>query len=336
MNIPKKVFVVIGSNCFTGSHIVDALLGDSHNQVIGISRSPEYKDFYLPYKRRRNPLFRFYQLDLVRQFEEVIRLLGKVNPHVVINVAALSEVALSNERPEEYIETNTLAIVKLCNYLRRCSYLEQYIHISSAEIFGTCEKPVNEEILFNPNTPYAVSKAAADMYLNTLINNYGFPATLIRSTNIYGKHQQLFKIIPRTVIYLKLGKKIELHGGGKAMKSFIHIRDVVSGVILSIERGKPGTYHFTVASKQTIADIVRNICMGMGQDFESTTVVVGERLGQDSHYWLNCSKAMRELRWEPQVTFERGIKEVIEWIENNWASIKHEPLVYIHKGYTAL
>lgn len=144
MKIPKKVFVVIGSNRFTGSHIVDASLEDSYNQVIGISRSPEYKDFYLPYKRRQNPPFCFYQLDLVRQLDEVIQLLEKVKPPTVINVAALSEVALSNERPKEYIETNTLAVVKLCNYLRRCSYLEQYLHISSTEIFGTCEKQANE------------------------------------------------------------------------------------------------------------------------------------------------------------------------------------------------
>lgn len=327
-----KTFVVIGSNCFTGSHIVDALLDAPGNRVIGVSRSPEYKDFFLPYKQRQTNNFRFHQIDLVRRFDELVKLLDEVKPQVVINVAALSEVALSNERPEEYFETNTLGVVKLCNYLRRCSYLERYVHISSAEIFGACEKPVPEEMLFNPSTPYAVSKAAADMYLNTLIKNYEFPATLIRSTNVYGKHQQLYKIIPRTVISLKLGKTIELHGGGKAVKSFIHIRDVVRGVMLALERGKPGSYHFTVASDQTVADIVRQICTWMGYDFEKATRIVGERLGQDARYWLDCSKARRELGWVPQVPFEQGVREVIEWIEGNWAAIQQEPLVYIHKA----
>ncbi|MBT9141749.1 MAG: dTDP-glucose 4,6-dehydratase 2 [Syntrophomonadaceae bacterium] len=328
----RKSYVIIGSNCFTGSHIVDALLEDPQNQVVGISRSHEYKDFFLPYKRWQNPQFRFYQIDLVRQFGEVVQLLDKVKPQVVINVAALSEVALSHERPVEYFETNTLGVVKLCNHLRACSYLEHYVHVSSAEIFGSCEKPVTEEMLFNSSTPYAVSKAAADMYLNTLIENFGFPATLIRSTNVYGKHQQLFKIIPRTVIYLKLGKIIELHGGGVAIKSFIHIRDVVHGLLLALEQGKPGAYHFTVASDQTVADIVRQICTWMGYDFESTTHVVGERLGQDARYWLDCSKAERDLGWAPQVPFEQGAREVIEWIESNWAAIQRESLVYIHKA----
>lgn len=327
----RKLYAVLGSNCFTGSHIVDALLADPGNQVIGISRSPEYKDFFLPYKRWKNPSFRFYQLDAVRQSEKILELFKQFKPQVVINVAALSEVALSNQSPVEYFETNTLAMVKLCNYLRTCSYLERYVHISSAEIFGSCSETVNEERLFNPSTPYAVSKASSDMYINTVINNFGFPAILIRSTNVYGRHQQLFKIIPRTVIYLKLGKTIELHGGGKAIKSFIHIRDVVQGMILAIGQNKSGTYHFSVAGDQTVADIVRQICVLMGYDFSSVTRVVGERLGQDARYWLDCSKAKRELGWQPQISFEQGVKEVIEWIEGNWDAIRKEPLEYIHK-----
>ena len=324
-----KVYAVIGSNCFTGSHIVDALLDDPENQVIGVSRSPEYKALFLPYKQRATKNFQFYQIDLVRHFDKLVELLNKIKPQVVINVAALSEVALSHERPVEYFETNTLGVVKLCNYLRTSPYLERYVHISSAEIFGSCEKAVTEETLFNPSTPYAVSKATADMYLNTLLKNFGFPATLIRSTNVYGKHQQLFKIIPRTVIYLKLGKTIELHGGGNSIKSFIHIRDVVRGLKLAIEQGRSGTYHFTEASDHTVADIVRQICAWMEYDFESATRVVGERLGQDARYWLDCSKAKRELRWTPQVPFEQGVREVIEWIESNWIEIQREPLIYI-------
>ena len=118
----RKLYVVIGSNCFTGSHIVDALLNDPDNQVIGVSRSAEYKDFFLPYKQRSATNFRFHQIDIVRRFDELIRLLDEVKPPFVINVAALSEVALSNKRPIEYFETNTLAVVKLSNHLRSCSY----------------------------------------------------------------------------------------------------------------------------------------------------------------------------------------------------------------------
>jgi dTDP-glucose 4,6-dehydratase len=170
------------------------------------------------------------------------------------------------------------------------------------------------------------------MYVNTLIRNFGFPAILIRSTNVYGRHQQLFKIIPRTLIYLKLSKVIKLHGGGKAIKSFIHVRDVVRGLLLAIDQCKSGTFHFTVQSDQTVADVVRQVCEWMGYEFEEVSRIVGERLGQDARYWLDCSKAEGELGWKPQIPFEQGVREVIEWIERNWFLIQQEPLVYTQKA----
>ncbi len=324
-------YAVIGSNCFTGSHIVEALLADPEHRVIGVSRSPEYPAYFLPYQQRDTSRFRFHQIDIVRRPADLLNLLDSVQPDVVIHVAALSEVALSYERPVEYFETNTLSVVKLCDHLRRCSYLRRYVHISSAEVFGSCKAPATEDTPFYPSTPYAASKAAADMYLQTLIDFFGFPAILIRSTNVYGRHQQLYKIIPRTVLYLKLGKTIELHGGGKAMKSFIHIRDVVRGMMLALEQDRIGTYHFSVPSEQTVADVVQQICEWMGCDVARSTRLVGERLGQDARYWLDCSKAHRELGWSAQVPFEEGVREVIEWLEANDVVMQHEPLVYVHK-----
>ena len=326
-------FVVIGSNCFTGSHIVAALLEHyPEYQVVGISRSPEVPDLYLPYKRHDLRRFRFHQLHLVHQTEPLLQLLDKLRPPVVINVAALSEVALSNERPVEYFETNTLGVVRLCNHLRTQPYSGASTCISP---LPRCTDPaqgsVTEEILFNPSTPYAVSKAAADLYLNTLLRNFQFPATLIRSTNVYGKHQQLFKIIPRTVIFLKQGKTIELHGGGSAVKSFVHIRDVVAGLLATIRARSLGTFHFSVPSERTVADVVRLICTSLGRDFDQSTRVVGERLGQDGRYSLDCSRAAEELHWSPQVGFEEGVGEVVDWIEANWSAVQAHPLHYIHK-----
>ncbi len=326
------VYAVIGSNCFTGSHIVDALLEDPSNRVLGISRSPENKPLYLPYKRSREANYEFHRIDVVRQFEDLIELLDQRRPQVVINVAALSEVALSYEWPVAYFEINTLAVVKLVNHLRRCDWLECYVHISSAEIFGPCSGPVTEDARFNPSTPYAVSKAAADMYINTVVRNYRCPAIIVRSTNVYGRHQQLFKIIPRTVINLKMGKTIDLHGGGRAIKSFVHIRDVVDGLLLTVAKGKTGTFHFSVASENTVADVVRLVCEKMGCDFQKATRTVGERLGQDSRYWLDCTRAERELGWAPKMPMPQGVAEVIGWIEDNWDEIKAEPLEYVHRA----
>lgn len=325
-------YLVIGSNSFTGSHIVDMLLDEPSAVVHGVSRSPEYKDIYLPYSARSAGRFKFKSIDSVKDFPALVALIDKLDPSFVINVAALSEVALSNERPVEYYEINTLAPVKLCDQLRHRRSLQRYVHISSAEIFGSCPEPLTENAPFHPSTPYAVSKAAADLHLEVLIKNAKFPATLIRSTNVYGPHQQLFKIIPRTAIYLKLGKKIRLEGGGKAVKSFVHIRDVVRGLRLSLEKGKPGAYHFSTDLPLSVAEIVRLVCERMGKDFDASVEIAPDRVGQDARYSLDCSKAKRELGWEPREDFRKGVGEVVDWVEKNWDVIKDEPLEYRHKA----
>ena len=325
-------FAVIGSNCFTGSHFVDALLDDPAHVVVGISRSPEKSALYLPYKTRARRPFEFYQVDMVRQPETLHSLLDELEPAHVINVAALSEVALSNTSPVEYFETNTVAVVRLCNFLRTRPYLKTYLHISSAEIYGSCPRPVVESDPFHPSTPYAVSKAAADLYLATLAKNFRFPVVTVRSTNVYGKHQQLFKIIPRTILTLKRGRRVALHGGGKAVKSFIHIRDVVRGGLQALQVGRPGdVFHFSAPSDLTVADIVRRLAELMGRSFEDVTETVGERLGQDTRYLLDCTKAQHTLGWSPQIPLDEGLREVIDWIDQAWPAIAQEPLEYVHK-----
>ena len=329
----RSTYAVIGSNCFTGSHIVDKLLEDLSNFVIGISRSPEKSAFFLPYKKRASKNFKFFQVDLFRQPDQLISLLDEFQPSYVINVAALSEVGLSNVQPVEYFQTNCVGVVTLCNQLRMRKYLKRYIHISSAEVYGSCNTPLVEAAPLNPSTPYAVSKAAADMYLLTLYKNFGFPVILIRSTNVHGKHQQLYKIIPRAIIYLKKKQIIELHGGGKAVKTWVHIRDVVDGIIRAAQIGVPGEiYHFSDQHSYTIFDLVQKICTFMNYDFHSSTTSVGERLGQDAQYLLDYSKAKRELNWQPQISFESGLKETIAWLEENWDQVPHEPLVYVHQA----
>lgn len=329
----KATHLVVGSNCFTGAHIVDALLDDPANRVVGVSRSAEYKDFFLPYKRRKNPAFEFRRIDIVREMEAMTALLDEVRPRVVVFVAALSEVGLSNFRPAEYYRTNTEAVARLCDHLRQRHYLERYVQISTPEVYGSCPEPLKEGAPYRPSTPYAVSKAAADMHLATLHRNFGFPCVLIRSTNVYGRHQQLFKIIPRTVIYLRLGRTIELHGGGAAVKTWVHVRDVVDGILKAIEKGRPGEiYHFADEHSWTVRETVRRVCAAAGRDFDAATRDVDERLGQDARYVLDWTKAREELGWRPRVRWDDGIREVIEWIEENWDEIRNEPLEYVHRA----
>lgn len=322
---------VIGSNSFSGSDLIDLLLADPQRRVIGISRSPEKGPLYLPYLRWNDGRFAFHQLDLNQHTDEILAALDRFEPEAVVNFAAQSEVAPSWQHPEHWFQTNVVALARLLNPLKERSYLKRYVHISSPEVYGTCVGNVTEETPMNPSTPYAASKAAADFFLATLVKNFEFPLVTIRATNVYGAHQQLWKIIPRSAIYLLTNQKISLHGGGTAVKSYIHIRDVSRGELLAMEQGQPGRmYHLSPDRGYAVRDVVRRICDFMSRDFERSTVTVGERLGQDAAYVIDSSRARQELGWRPEVGLDQGLGEVVRWVEGRWKEISTQPLEYRH------
>ncbi|MDD4897812.1 MAG: GDP-mannose 4,6-dehydratase [Methanocellales archaeon] len=323
---------VIGSNSFSGSHFIDMLLEERDSEVLGLSRSPEKSALFLPYKKQDTSRFRFFQMDLNRDIDKIMDLFDIEKPEMIVNFAAQSEVGPSWDHPEQWFRTNCLGIVNLTNKLKDREYFKRYVHISSPEVYGTCLGIVKEDAPFNPSTPYAASKAAGDMFIQVLIKNFNFPAILIRSTNVYGPGQQLFKIIPRSIIYIKMGKKIALHGDGLAVKSYIHIRDTSHGELAAMEKGRLGSiYHLSPESGYAVRDVVRKICDLMGRDFEASTVSVGERLGQDAAYVIDSSRARDELGWYPKITLDEGLADVIDWVEDYWEQIQKEPLDYIHK-----
>ncbi|PIQ28176.1 hypothetical protein COW36_04940 [bacterium (Candidatus Blackallbacteria) CG17_big_fil_post_rev_8_21_14_2_50_48_46] len=323
--------LVLGSNCFTGSHLVAALLQAGY-EVHGLSRSREYAPLYLPYADLpEKDNFFFHQNDLHNP-ASLFTLLDKWQPPLIFTVAAFSEVALSHQIPLEYFATNTQSMARLAHWLKDKSWLKRHIHISSAEIFGSCQGAQSADSHeFRPSTPYAVSKLAADLYLETLRQNFNYPVSLIRSTNVFGKHQQLFKIIPRTLIYARMGKKIELHGGGTAKKSFIHVKDVIAGLLKTLNYPEHRTWHFTQNGPETVADIVRMSLESAGLRWEDHVETVGERLGQDAHYWLDDSDSRSLLNWQPEISLQAGIDETRDWIEKHWETIQNEPLSYVHK-----
>ncbi len=324
---------VIGSNSFSGSDFIDLLLTSGGHDVLGISRSPEKSAIHLPYLTRDLTKFRFLQADLNHATDEIVAALDAFGPEAIVNYAAQSEVGPSWQYPDHWFQTNTVALARLLKELRQRTYLKRYVHISSPEVYGTCDHDVLEDQPMNPSTPYAASKAAADMLIRTYIDEFAFPAVSIRATNVYGAHQQLFKIIPRSVIYVKLDRVIELHGGGQAVKSYIHIRDVSDGVYAAATSGRIGEiYHFSPDGGHRVCDVVRHICERTGADFDRATRSVDDRPGQDAAYLVDSRKARREFGWQPKISLPDGINKVVDWIDSNWTEIAREPLDYEHKA----
>jgi dTDP-glucose 4,6-dehydratase len=329
----KRTIVVLGANSFSGQDFVDLLLDDPAHAVIGVSRSPERSPAFLRYRRRSDlAAYRYRQIDLNRQMAQLLALLDAERPAWVVNFAAQSEVAPSWEHPQQWFQTNCVALAELVNHLRRQNYLERYLHVSSPEVYGTCEGTVTEEAPLRPSTPYAASKAAADLLLAAYRRQFGFPLVTVRATNVYGPGQQLHKIIPRSVISMKLGRKIPLHGGGRAVKSYIHIRDVSHGELAILQHGGLGeTYHLSPDHGVAVRDVVRMLAEMLGKDFSEATAAVEERPGQDAAYVISSLRARHELGWRPQIALRNGLSETVRWVEEYWEEIATLPHDYQHR-----
>jgi len=327
----NKKIAVIGSNSFSGAHFVDYALAKGV-EVIGLSRSPELNALFLPYKNRQNATFQFFQMDLNHDLEQIMTTICAFEPDYVVNFAAQSMVGESWKYPEHWFQTNTVATVKLHDLLRRCEFLEKYVHVSTPEVYGSCEGLVRENTNYDPSTPYAVSRAAADMSLKTFFDAYDFPVVFTRAANVYGPGQQLYRIIPRAILFFMIGRKLLLHGGGHSVRSFIHIHDVADGTLRVAQTGIPGEiYHLSTMRNISIRSLVQMIAAQLGKAFEAHVEDVGERLGKDSAYLLDSTKARETLGWMDRISLEQGIEETIAWVKDNLVELKKQPFDYIHK-----
>lgn len=324
--------LVLGATSFAGSAFIDYCLSQKM-QVIGVSRSEELKPAFCPYFENPNrDRFHYIQADLNLDLKKIVGVLEEFQPAYVVDYAGQGMVANSWDHPEQWFQTNVVAKVSLHDQLRKMPFLKRYVKTSTPEIYGSTPEKITEDFPDHPSTPYAVSHAAIDMSLQTFLKNYGFPVVFTRSANFCGPYQQLYRIIPRTIIYAKLGKKLSLHGGGHSVRCFVHVRDVSRATWLVMKESPPGEiYHIANEEYISIRDLVAEICSQMGIAFEKLVEPSDERAGKDGAYLLSTEKIRHKLGWESTISIQRAIAETIEWIERNWDVIKDSPLDFQYK-----
>jgi dTDP-glucose 4,6-dehydratase len=327
-------FVVIGSNSFSGACFSDYVLRNNPSaEVLGISRSPEYNNCFLPYKQSGEDRFAFYQLDLNQDLVKMVEVIREFRPEYIVNFSAQGMVAQSWGQPGQWFQTNCLGIMDLVHELKEDNYLKRYVQISSPEVYGSCSGMIKEDAPLNPSTPYAASKASGDLSLIPYFKNYNFPLVYTRATNVYGACQQLYRIIPRTILYMKMGRKIQLQGGGKAVKSYIHIQDVSDATLKIARSGTNGeTYHISPEGDGiSIYGLIERIAVKLGKQAGDCIEVVEDRKGQDTAYVIDSSKIRSELDWTTLINLDEGLDKVIAWLEEHYEELIHLPQEYIHK-----
>jgi dTDP-glucose 4,6-dehydratase len=174
-----------------------------------------------------------------------------------------------------------------------------------------------------------MSKAAFDMYLMSLYKNYNFPVSFVRPCNWFGPYQNLYTIVPKTIIKIKKKEKLYLDGTGLSYRNFIYVTNVCDGILKVIENGKEGEiYHISTDDLLSIKELIELICMKMGYSFNKLIVERPDRIGKDMEYNLDSNKIRKDLGWKPRYTLSEGIDKTIEWIENDWDKLKNMSLEY--------
>jgi dTDP-glucose 4,6-dehydratase len=325
-------YLVIGSNSYTGTAFIEHLLAKGED-VIGVSRSDEIATPLCRYRWKKHPgTFTFHRIDLNHDLDALTDLIQQRRPNRIVNFAAQSMVAESWVNPDHWMMTNVVSLVRLQERLRHLDFLDHYVHVTTPEVYGSTDGWIKEDHRFDPSTPYAVSRAAGDFSLLSYVKAYGFPASFTRAANVYGAGQPLYRIIPRTIFFALTGRKLQLHGGGHSIRSFIHANDVSDATQRISEDGKPGsTYHISTTRLISIRDVVQIILDGLSLRFEDCVEVVGERRGKDTAYMLDTDKIRTELAWSDRVTLEAGIEETLRWVKDFRSELEKLPLNYIHK-----
>jgi dTDP-glucose 4,6-dehydratase len=321
--------VLGGGGCFGISTSQYLLEQPGIERVIGVGRNPAKPEPFTLGVGKGDRRYSYHAYHVTHELDLLLELLDREKPQIIVNYAAQGEGAVSWKHSWRFFETNSMALARLVEALMSRDYLERFIQIGTSELYGSMDVPAREDAPLQPSSPYAASKAAFDMYLVSVHRVLKFPMSIIRPSNAYCPGQLLHRVIPKAVVCGLTHRKLPLHGGGRAEKSYIHARDLARAIHLVAEKAPMGTVYNAGPPKPiSIRAVVETVARVMGIPFEDLCEVTGDRLGQDSRYWLDSSAIKRDVGWEPKIGLEEGVAEMVEWGRTYLGQLRDWPTDY--------
>ncbi len=259
------------------------------------------------------------------------------SPDAVIHLAAESHVDRSIHQPIDFVYTNVLGTTTLLNAARKAWTdaidKHRFYHISTDEVFGSLEikeQPFTEDRGYDPHSPYAASKAAADHLVRAYADTYGMDCVISNCSNNYGTHQFPEKLIPLAIQNIKQNRPIPVYGKGENVRDWLWVEDHVHAIDVVFHRGRSGeTYNIGGNNEWRNLDLLHLLCRLMDQKLsravgtsEKLISFVQDRPGHDFRYAINSDKIRQELGWRPALSFEEGLSRTIDWYlkEEAWLS----------------
>lgn len=328
----NKILITGGAG-FIGSAVVRQFIQQTDCSVVNVDKLTYAGNLQSLASVSGNPRYRFEQVDIC-DADELARVFRQHQPDAVMHLAAESHVDRSISGPAAFIETNIVGTYTLLETAR--AYWNQldaarktafrFHHISTDEVYGSLGETglFTEETAYQPNSPYSASKASSDHLVRAWHHTYGFPVVTTNCSNNYGPFHFPEKLIPLMILNAINGKPLPVYGDGGNVRDWLYVDDHARALRLVLARGALGeTYNVGGNSERTNLHVVQTLCAILDElrpqnaPHDRLISFVADRPGHDRRYAIDASKIKRELGWEPQETFESGLRKTVEWYLHN-------------------
>lgn len=315
-----KNILVTGGAGFIGSNFLKLLLEERDYFVVNLDMLTYSGNLENLAELEQYENYIFHRGDIA-DYELVSRIVRENYIEAIINFAAESHVDRSILNVNPFLHSNIEGTVNLLNIAKE-HRLEKFLQISTDEVYGSAEpgKSFDENSVLLPNSPYAASKASADMFVRTFQLTHGVPTIITRSSNNYGPKQYPEKLIPLAIMNALLDRKIPVYGDGKNIRNWIYVEDNCRAILNCFENGEIGEiYNIASGDELTNLDLINTLLKLMDKS-ENLIELVPDRPAHDRRYSIDTNKIITKLGWESSTNFETGLQKTVEWyIDNqNW------------------
>lgn len=314
-------FIVTGGLGFIGSNLIEFLLNKGHF-VINIDKISYASNFYNTNKFKKGKNYRFYKSDIGNK-KKLIFLIKRYKPICIFNLAAETHVDRSIDNSESFIKSNINSVQFLLDVLVKYKKTK-LIHISTDEVYGNIKGNLraNENFPYNPQNPYAATKASSDHLIRSYINTFKINAIITNCCNNYGPRQNPEKLIPKMIFNLLNGQNLPIYAKGKNSREWIYVLDHCKALYRVFQKGKIGeTYNIGSNNNLRNIDLVKKIISIYKNKkklrLNSKIQYVKDRPGHDLRYALNSKKINTKLKWRNEIDIEQGLLMTLDWYQNN-------------------
>jgi dTDP-glucose 4,6-dehydratase len=329
------IFVTGGAG-FIGSNFIQLWLEKKSEPVLNIDKLTYAGNLENLKEISQNKQYHFSRTDIV-DGAKIEELINQYSPRAIINFAAESHVDRSITGPKEFIQTNVMGTFELLqaskNFWSKLPVEKKvqfrFLHVSTDEVYGSLEKDeiaFHEKTPYAPNSPYAASKASSDHLVRSYHHTYGLPTIITNCSNNYGPYQFPEKLIPLMIHNALNGKPLPIYGDGMNVRDWLYVKDHCEALIQIFENAIPGS-NYNIGGKNELTNIyvVDSVCKILDElkpraDKKSYTALktfVKDRPGHDKRYAINPEKLEKDIGWQPDFKFEKGLRQTIQWYLSN-------------------